>query len=226
MYANLTAVTQVVATPLMCYTFQPGDYYAEESELAIAVTGGQLTQVAATYASSHDLATRLLTNVEDTTEDHIIADIVNLHREANSRLRVWPRLPGDVIAIVSGGANVYGGWTGVIPANEVEFDYHLTGFTVEDVVAATYHIQFACALVPTDTQILGEQRFIMGAAAAILPAPEINFKCPRVVANGGVWARTMCTLATQTTRISVRLTHHVVFPYPDSPEPHWPDWPW
>jgi len=131
-----------------------------------------------------------------------------------SRTRVYPQDISTVILLTPDAvANTFGNWTLVIPANLIPFDYTIHSFQSEGVGGAdSFFVQFALNAAPAGNQYLGEKRFTLGAAGRA----RLTFSCPKVTANGSVYARVKTAAGTTTINITVAIKRFITTAHMDA----------
>jgi len=145
----------------------------------------------------------------------VIADIAVVYFEYHSRWRVYPQ---DVtvapLLTAAGVANTFGNWVEIIPLNTIPFPFHVIGFCVCQVSAATnYHIQLGYNTVNADpgtNMEMGERRVRIATAPVTKQSELLEVYSQGVPANSRVMGRLKTASGNpDTATLSVVLTRHI-----------------
>jgi len=227
-YATNAGLTLVTAVPAGATLARCNISVTPEDETTVNRIDSNVSEIKSTVDGVAPIVGEIKSTV-DTTED-TLGDVrqdqlVAAHRE-HARVRVYPRIPSDVLQLTPAAiADTWGNWTSLIPVDTIDVPYHIVGVAMEDCEGVdTFMLQFARAAVPTDLEILGETRFLYGAAARPLPSNILDILANTVPANGGVWGRMMAATAGGLwLRFSLAVTRHIAH---RGELEHWPNWPW
>jgi len=161
--------------------------------------------------------------------DDLLTNIAVLEHRPHARLRIYPRVAGTTITLISDGvADTYGAWTEIIPLNGVDFAYECRGIVIYGVdVASTYFFQLGCSITgddPTSAQILGEREIKLIDVPIATATEPLEFDCPECPANAKLWGRLKTDGGdTDEAYISVLVARHVQI---TNPIDHLATWPW
>ena len=159
----------------------------------------------------------------------VLDDIAVLDHHTHSRWRVYPQ---DVTAapVVTAGtpANTFGSWVQAIPLNTIPFPFHIIGFCVCLVSAATnYHLRLGYNTINADpgpNMELGERRFRIATVPIAKQTELLEIYSQGIPANSRVMAKLKTASgALDTANITLVLTRHVDIL---RPVPLWPAFPW
>lgn len=161
--------------------------------------------------------------------DDILEDIAVLDFRVHSRWRVYPQ---DVtvapLLAAAGVANTFGGWVEVIPLNTIPFPFHVIGFCVCQVSAATnYHIQLGYNTVNADpgtNMEMGERRIRVATTPIAKQTELMEIYSQGVPAYSRVMARMKTASGNpDTANMSVVISRHLDV---EDQVSLWPTFPW
>jgi len=159
--------------------------------------------------------------------DRIRNDAAYFELSICGRHRVYPRLPSQTIVISTGaGANQWGAWTEIVPANVVPFTFNVIGLLIEQLSATgIYHIQVgdcASGSTPGANDVQGEIRF-RGTAPIARVTELIPFGCREIAAGRRVMGRAMNDSGGDNIEVSVVIRRYIEL---SAEVERWPVFPW
>ena len=159
----------------------------------------------------------------------VLTDIAIVHFRDHSRWRVYPQ---DVTVApqltAAGAANTFGGWVELIPLNTIPFPFHVIGFCVCEVSAASnYHIQLGYNTVNADPETnmeMGERRVRIATAPVTKQSELLEIYSQGVPANSRVMGRLKTASGNpDTATLSLVITRHIDV---EEEVELWPAFPW
>lgn len=159
----------------------------------------------------------------------VLSDVGIVDFHVHSRWRVYPQ---DVtvapLITAAGAANTFGNWTEIIPLNTIPFPFHVIGFCICTVSAATnYHVQIGYNTVNADPGVnmeMGERRFRVATAPIAKQSELMEIYSQGVPANSRVMARLKtASVNPDTVNLNVVLTRHIDIEHEVE---IWPAFPW
>lgn len=161
--------------------------------------------------------------------DQIITDVAVVDFHVHSRWRVYPQDATVAPLLAAAGvANTFGGWVEIIPLNTVPFPFHVIGFCICQVSAATnYHIQIGYNTVNADpgaNMEMGERRFRIATTPIAKQSELLEIYSQGVPANSRVMGRLKTASgAADTANVNVVITRHIEV---EDEVQMWPAFPW
>jgi len=161
--------------------------------------------------------------------DQIITDVAIVDFHVHSRWRVYPQ---DITAspqlAAAGVANTFGNWTEIIPLNTIPFPFHVIGFCICQVSAATsYFIQIGYNTVNADpgtNMEMGERRLRIATQPIARQSELLEIYSQGVPANSRVMGRLKTASGNpDTANLNLVLTRHLDV---EDEIPLWPAFPW
>ena len=159
----------------------------------------------------------------------VLNDNAVIHFRDHSRWRVYPQ---DVtvapLLAAAGAADTFGSWVEVVPLNIIPFPFHVIGFCICQVNAATnYHVQLGYNMVNADpgtNMELGERRFRIATTPIAKQSELMEIFSQGVPAYSRVMARLKTASGNpDTASINVVITQHLEV---EKELETWPAFPW
>ena len=161
-------------------------------------------------------------------DDLILRDEGVIHFSEHGRYRAYPQ---DVtvapLLTALAVANTFGNWSEIIPLNTVPFPFHIVGFCVCQVSAATsYHVQLGYNIINADPGVnmeMGERRFRIANVPIARQTEMMEIRGQGIPANSRVMGRLKTASGVaDTCNINVVLTRHVEVTRPIALYPAFP----
>ncbi len=161
--------------------------------------------------------------------DQIITDVAIVDFHVHSRWRVYPQdITASPLLTAAGAANTFGGWVEIIPLNTIPFPFHVIGFCICQVSAATsYFIQIGYNTVnaePETNMEMGERRLRIATQPIARQSELLEIYSQGVPANSRVMGRLKTASgAADTANMNIVITRHIEV---EDEVQMWPAFPW
>ena len=169
-----------------------------------------------------------MSGTSHTQKDYLARqDLGSFELSICGRYRVYPQEPSQTVTLNTGaGADQWGAWTEIIPANIIPFDYNIVGILIETISATgIYQVQIgdcAAGSTPVTNEIQGEVRF-RGTAPIARSTETLVFGCRIIRAYRRVMGRVKNDSGGDNITLSAVIRRYIEL---SEEVEKWPTFPW